>query len=88
MNAIVLKLERAINAISIIWNLKNHGDGSGLKLKQPGRNPVHLAQIFKAGNGISIIGQQGVIGREAAFRNPDDSLPIFVNRFVPHRIPS
>ena len=67
LNAIAFELERAIDAISIIWNLKNDGDGPGLKLKQPGRNPVHLTQIFKARNGISIIGQQGIVGGEAAF---------------------
>ena len=88
MNAIAFKLERAIDAISIIRNLKNDGDGPGLKLKQSGRNPVHLTQIFKARNGISIIGQQGVVGRKAALGNPNNSLPVFVNGFVPHGIPS
>ena len=43
-----------------------------------------MAQIFEAGNCISVVGQDCVIGREPEGGDPKDSFPIFGNGLIPH----
>ena len=42
LNAKLLELEGAINAIGIVGDFKYDGDGPGFKLKESSRHPKHL----------------------------------------------
>ena len=60
----MLKLKGAVGAISVMGDPKDFSNSPSLKLKEGGGNPVYLAEIFEAGDGVSIIGQKGIKRRK------------------------
>ena len=57
----MFKLKWPINPICVIGDFKDFGNSPGLEPKKRGRDPVYLAKVIKAGDSISIIGQQGKV---------------------------
>ena len=45
-----------------------------------------MTNIFKAGNGVRVVGHNGRIGRQIHGGDAEHSGPIFGNRFVPHAV--
>ena len=43
-----------------------------------------MTQIFQAGDCVSVVSQNSVIGREPKGGDPKDSFPIFGDRLIPH----
>ena len=75
-------------AISVEGDLENDGSSSVFELKQPIRDPKHLAQILEEANCVGIVGQNGIIGRKTSRSNFKNPTPTFGNRLIPHRIAS
>ena len=81
-------MKGAVNAIGIVRDFEDKGEGSGLETKKAGGGPKHLTKIFKAGNAIGIIGQEGIVSREPEPSNPLYPGPVLVNGLVPDRVVS
>ena len=82
----MLELKGPVNPISIIRDFQDFGYGPGLEFKKRGGYPINLTKVLEAGNSVSVIGQEGVIGGKPTGRNSNNPVPIFGNRLIPHRV--